>query len=157
MTTQFLQAVEEGNEETVMRMLANGFRLPLDDTPVTLINACSKGFLAIVRLLVAQIQTSIHVQVDSRGFSCLHAACETGRTDVALYLIKSVHMNVSSLTPDRDTPLHIAARHNHADIASILIEAHAPINAKNTQGGTPFFVVRSCIFSTSSSSTTASN
>ena len=142
MTTQFLQAVEEGNEETVMRMLANGFRLPLDDTPVPLINACSKGFLAIVRLLVAQIQTAIHSQVDSRGYTCLHAACETGRTDVASYLIKSVHMNVTSLTNDRDMPLHIAARHNHADIASILIEAQAPINAKNAQGGTPFFVVR---------------
>ena len=37
-----------------------------------------------------------------------------------------------------ETPLHIAAREGHIDIAELLINKGADINAKNNYGKTPF-------------------
>ena len=37
-----------------------------------------------------------------------------------------------------ETPLHIAAREGHIDIAELLINKGADVNAKNNYGKTPF-------------------
>ena len=45
----------------------------------------------------------------------------------------------------RQTPLHVAAKRNHLDIAVLLIRYHSDVNAKDSMGKTPlYFSVLDC-------------
>jgi uncharacterized protein len=73
--------------------------------------------------------------VDRAGRSPLHYAALEGRAaDVAAYLHE--HDEVNFADEDGFTPLHFAAQQQHAEVAAVLIEAGANLNARNRFGNT---------------------
>jgi Ankyrin repeats (3 copies) len=74
--------------------------------------------------------------VDRAGRSPLHYAALEGRVvDVAAYL-HGHGGEVNLADEDGYTPLHFAAQQQHADVAAVLIEAGADLNARNRFGNT---------------------
>ena len=79
-------------------------------------------------------------KVDQAGRSPLHHAAFEGRAaDVSAY-IQEHGDEVSLADKDGFTPLHAAAHAQHADIAVLLIEAGADLNARNRFGNTALWV-----------------
>ena len=69
--------------------------------------------------------------------TCLHMAASRGQlSSVRLLLAKGVDIN----SPKHNrglTPLHVAARFGHAEIARALVDAGASLNARDSKGRTP--------------------
>ena len=77
--------------------------------------------------------------VDRAGRSPLHYAAVEGRAaDVAAYLHEHGDQ-VNFADEDGFTPLHFAAQQQHAEVAAMLIDAGADLNARNRFGNTPLW------------------
>jgi ankyrin repeat protein len=61
------------------------------------------------------------------------AACKFGHADVARYFLD---LGVTVAARDDMTPLHWAAAHRYADVVRLLLTAGAPLEERNTWGGT---------------------
>ena len=70
----------------------------------------------------------------------IHRAAETGNIEaVKQHLAAGTDVNVKGGFAD-GTPLHYAAANGHKEIAELLIEKGADLNAKDEDGGTPLDV-----------------
>ena len=84
-------------------------------------------------------------QVDSRRKTILHLACQAGDVGVVRALVQSSGVNLDIVDKDECTPLCVALRDQHLEIAKILIEAGADVNMGGGVFGSPLLlaVVRS--------------
>ena len=97
--------------------------------------ACSWGALDVVKMLVragAEVSAT-----DDAGCTCLIFAARYGNTKIVRYLVRLPEVELSDRDVDNDTALHLAAKGNHTDVAQVLIDAGADIDAVNNFGCSP--------------------
>jgi hypothetical protein len=79
----------------------------------------------------------VHIPDDTKGLveMALSWACKFGRDDVAKFLLD---LGVDAASTDRDqmTALHWASARGMSDIIEMLLAKHAPLEVRNTWGGT---------------------
>lgn len=82
------------------------------------------------------------------GFTALHFAMRSGRSDIVALLLKrgaKTDVSIVGIDPiDREmvenwTPLHFATELTNPDIAKLLLQAGADVNAKDNMGHTPLY------------------
>ena len=93
-----------------------------------LMQAALLGDLEVVKLLLAK-----NADVNKPGWPRLHSACTAGHFEVVKLLIdRSAFIDAQS--PNRTTPLMMAARHRHTAIVRYLIEQGADPTQRNEAG-----------------------
>jgi len=73
-------------------------------------------------------------------YQTIHQAALDGDMAKLKELIKADPHQVNIVDYDNNTPLHLAASHNHAGAVEYLLENGADVNAKNSVGMTPLHV-----------------
>ncbi|OQR91709.1 hypothetical protein THRCLA_08900 [Thraustotheca clavata] len=72
------------------------------------------------------------------GKTALHYACAHGHLEVAMHLIKTLHLDETSVDIHRCNCLHYAARHGHMDLVQWLaFNSNVPLRARNAKGLQP--------------------
>lgn len=73
---------------------------------------------------------------EGNHWSALHYAVFNGHTELANYLLER-GADVNARSPNRSTPLMLAARENREELTKVLLEAGADTKAMNDWGDTP--------------------
>ncbi|MFT3848655.1 MAG: ankyrin repeat domain-containing protein [Propionivibrio sp.] len=73
---------------------------------------------------------------EGNNWSALHYAVFNGHSELANYLLER-GADVNARSPNRSTPLMLAARENREELAKVLLEAGADTKAMNDWGDTP--------------------
>ena len=100
-----------------------------------LISCSAKGELSAVKMLVqegARLRSR-----DRAGHTCLTLAAYFGHTETVRYLVGLPEVGVNHRADDGNTAVLSAARKNRADTMTVLIDAGADIEAKNSDGRSP--------------------
>ena len=106
---------------------------------------CHKGSLADIKEYIQtleedQLADILQLRRGIFGYTPLHEAVASGKTDVLDYLLKSsrnAKKFVDSTANDDYTPLHVAACSGHKDCAKVLLEHGANLYALNVDQKTP--------------------
>ena len=99
---------------------------PLGETALML--AALHGELDAVRMLVGR-----GAEVNRAGWTPLHYASTNGHVEVVRYLLER-HAYIDAQSPNRTTPLMMAARHKRPDVVRLLVEAGADPTPRNEAG-----------------------
>lgn len=98
-------------------------------------NWCREGETLQVRIWLDDLKNDMN-QGDDHGFSPLHWACLSGRTNIVdMLLNRGARINATNMGDD--TALHLASSHGHLDCVSLLLKNKADVNALNEHGNTP--------------------
>ncbi|MEZ5357377.1 MAG: ankyrin repeat domain-containing protein [Candidatus Zixiibacteriota bacterium] len=100
-----------------------------------ILTAARNGDLQTVKQLISHDKTIVNFK-DDRGTTALHLACDSGRTEVAKYLIQN-GADLLAVDNDGDTPLHYAAFSGYPDCIRLLVEKGTPVDVLNTNKSTP--------------------
>ena len=99
--------------------------------------ACESGALDVVKMLV---EAGVGVRAtDDEGSTCLAIAAYSGNTETARYLVGLPHVDVNHRDSTDFTVLHSAAASKATDVAQVLIDAGADIDAMNNEGHAPLY------------------
>jgi uncharacterized protein len=96
-----------------------------DETPLMM--ACLKGRLDWIQQLVGR-----GADINKPGWTPLHYAAFGGHADVIAYLLAQ-HAYIDAESPNRSTPLMVAARYGSLAAVKALVEAGADTRLKNEQ------------------------
>ena len=104
-------------------------RNPQGESPLMI--AAIKGHLGPARQLIQR-----GAEVNKTGWTPLHYAASRAETDsVAMArLLLEHHAYIDAESPNRSTPLMLAAMYGHADVARLLLEEGADPSLRNEQG-----------------------
>ncbi len=111
---------------------------PDGDTAMTLLHkAALQGQTEVVKWIVSQP----NVDVDGKnkyGRSPLHFACDAGHSEIVTLLLDA-KADVNCMSLGGLTPLHVAARQNHAACAKALFSSqqHVDVHAETAERQTP--------------------
>ena len=124
--TPLHEACEYGSEKIVELLLKKGARfLEADRDGVPPLHvACHEGHLAIVKLLFFHghdKKKGLVKAEDIQGSSALHYAVESGVTEIVEVLLLNGADPIAQ-KKNEVTPLHIAARNGHVEIAKCLLQ-----------------------------------
>lgn len=105
-------------------------RLDASDTKGTnaLMYAALHGQMSIVRRLVER-----EAQVNKTGWTALHFAASNGHDEVVSYLLEH-HAYIDAESPNRTTPLMMAARMKHPSTVRLLLQEGADPTPVNQSG-----------------------
>lgn len=129
-----LIAVTEGSMNSALFLMKQptvnvNARNAKDESPLMM--AALKGNLDMVRALIA-----VKADVNKPGWAPLHYACSNpepeSRAVVALLLENHAYIDAES--PNKTTPLMMAARYGHPDLVRLLLEEGADPSLRNQQG-----------------------
>ena len=99
--------------------------------------AVSHGNVEACRRMIADDESIVYCVDPESGFSNLHVAARHGSIElVAMFMELDCDVNLRT-TIGEWTPLHHACFYGFGDIAAILIDGGADVNAKNVAGFTP--------------------
>lgn len=101
-------------------------RNKVDESPLMM--AALKGHLAAVRRLIAR-----DADVNKTGWTPLHYAATGGHVEVIRELLNA-HAYVDAESPNRTTPLMMAARYGSPAAVRLLLESGADATLRNEQG-----------------------
>ena len=132
----FIQAVKDGNVESVRQFLQQGVPVNTKDdrgeTPLH--NSASNGHLEVARFL---IEAGADVNAKAKyGWTPLHWSAGRGHLEVARALIEA-GADVNAKENDGWTPLHWSAENGHLEVVRYLIEKGADVNSETEDGLTP--------------------
>ena len=119
---------------TLVKHKANvNARIDSGDTPLTL--AAMHEHDNVVHVLL----TDSHCQVNTKrrdGYTALHYSCRNGLVDIVRTLVKH-KANVNARIDSGDTPLTLAAMHEHDNVVHVLLtDSHCQVNTKRRDGYT---------------------
>lgn len=98
-------------------------------TSLTIHEACAAGLFRHVQLMIEHKEDVIE-EMSTQGFTPLGIASHFGKEDIVrLLLTHSADPNVSSQNGYSVYPIHSALANNYSNIAKMLIEAGAEVNA----------------------------
>ena len=105
-----------------------------------LVMAALKGHLALARELIER-----NAEVNKPGWAPLHYACSNGEPEskAMVALLLEHHAYIDAESPNRTTPLMMAARYGHPDAVRLLLEEGADPSLRNEQGLTAVDFARS--------------
>ena len=132
-----IEAARNTEVEVVRELLSIGgySQANLQDALAAASSCCDE---AVLGLLVA------HIAKHSDGFlwppTLLCRATQFGLKNVVRTLLKLGASFETAIAPQNMTPLHFAARHGQAEIASILLESGASLENQNEYGWTPLHI-----------------
>jgi ankyrin repeat protein len=132
--TTLIDAAEQGDRATALRLLAKGANpnTPSPDGTTAIMWAASNGDLDLVRAL---IKSGANVKLTNQfGTSAITEAAIIGSAPIIDVLLKA-GADVNTKNPEGETPLMAVARSGKVDAAKRLLEAGADVNAKETFGG----------------------
>ena len=134
--TPLLLAAEEGHSD-VMKILCAAGAMPtvrdeFDSTPLH--KAARNGHLEAVNLLIEKEGDVL--ATDYRSQIPLHLAAKMGAAEIVERLLKqkSKSAQVKAKNEDEETALHLAARNEHTQVLSILLDADAELEAVSKKG-----------------------
>ena len=108
-------------------------RTDSDDTPLTL--AAIEGHDNVVHALLSDSQCLVDAKGQD-GYTVLHYSCRDGHVDIVRTLV-SHKANVNARTDSGDTPLTLAARHEHGKVVhALLSDSQCLVDAKGQDGYT---------------------
>ena len=96
-----------------------------------LMMAALKGHLAIAKRLIAR-----EAEVNKPGWTPLHYA-SSNPEPVSVEMVRLLlehHAYIDAESPNRTTPLMMAARYGHSDVVNLLLEEGADASVKNEKG-----------------------
>ncbi|KAK3899739.1 hypothetical protein C8A05DRAFT_36634 [Staphylotrichum tortipilum] len=102
--------------------------------------AATDGHKEMVTILLAYSQTKAATPAGDGLRTALHKAAYRGHLEIATLLVDHDSDTVDARDVDGHTPLHDASRQNKPEMALMLIEANADVNAKTKRGATPLHV-----------------
>lgn len=132
MTQALVNAGEKGNAAEVRRLLKAGAHIRNGDGALSM--ACRAGSVACVRLL---LNAGANANTCGNWYTPLMWACMKGHTDVARVLLEVGGADANAVTCEDETALYFAAQNNLPELANLLLEHGADINAEAVCG-TPF-------------------
>ena len=88
-------------------------------------------------LLKASKDPAIFRAQDFWGRTCLHWTAIGGNKKLARTILNVLHQDVDPQDHRGRTPLHLAAAYNHIEIAKLLLEGNANVDAESDGGWTP--------------------
>ena len=104
-----------------------------------LLLSAMKGYLKLGHFLIekhADIRTR-----NNKGNTVLHEAAKHGHAELMEILLTVPILNINATNEDEETPLHMATRYNHSDVALLLLRKKAATNIYNKDGQTAFDLV----------------
>lgn len=100
--------------------------------------SCQRRNFGMIKFL---IDNAANVNLtDGRLMTVLHKACSYGHMDLINLLLSAPNVNIEATDDRRCTPLHYACKEGNYKAAKRLIDAGANVNAKNSEGITPYQV-----------------
>ena len=128
-------------KDIVELLLNNGARVDTKNREGNdaLLLACSKGFTKVVQVLL-QAGSNPRV-VNDLGNTIVHMCAMTGHSELLDMLLDLEVPFINLSNSDGDTPLHLAIKNNHAEVAAVLIRKGSSILSKNSAGKTPIDLV----------------
>jgi uncharacterized protein len=104
-----------------------------------LLLACAKGYTKVCQLL---LQNGGNPRVvNDMGNTVVHQCAASGHSELVEMLLDLAIPFISILNSEGDTPLHIAVKNNHADVAAVLLRKGSSLTLKNQAGKTPVDLV----------------
>ena len=132
MTQALVDAGEKGNAAEVRRLLKAGAHIRNGDGALAM--ACKSGSVACVRLL---LKAGANANTRGDWYTPLMWACMEGHTDVARVLLEEGGADVNAENCEFETALFLAAKNDLPELADLLLEHGADVNAWAADG-TPF-------------------
>ncbi|MDO4220586.1 MAG: ankyrin repeat domain-containing protein [Akkermansia sp.] len=131
-----------GNAGGVLQALRNGADIETrDESGLTpLMWAAQQEVSAVVSLLLEQGANPL--VRDNEGWSPLHCAASGGSKDGMACLLAVCKEGINTFNSKGETPLLVALRMHREDIARMLVEAGADVNAKNNDNRNAVDVAR---------------
>lgn len=119
--------------------------LSLDTGETPLHMAILNGHTELAKLLIAK-GADLHLRIfagDYTGYSASHLAAQGNRMEIAEAIVKrAVSLNTKT-DRTRSTPLHLAVANNLIDMATLLLDGGADVNAKDYTADTPLHLAAS--------------
>jgi ankyrin repeat protein len=141
---QLFMAVRSGDTPAAVAALDSGCPVDLMEAgtgDTALLAACRGGHLDIVRAALARgARNDPH---PSFGQTALQAAVDAGHTDCAALILATAAPSAADAVianhedPNKESPLHVAARRGDARMAELLLHHGADPHLVDGQGGTP--------------------
>jgi ankyrin repeat protein len=102
--------------------------------------AAATGAVDALNVLIGSsrcdLQARSSADQDEGGFTALHLAASSGSCDACKLLLNEAPSLIRQPSAAESTPLHLAARRNDAEIVRLLLDAGAPIDARDVVGET---------------------
>ena len=133
----FFRAIKFDDERTVQALLNRGFDPnTLDESGRSgLLRALQEPSPKVAEILIRAPQTRVELRNDKDESPLMMAALRGQKSLVELLIWRDADVNKTGWTP-----LHYAASGGHADIARILLEHSAYIDAESPNGTTPLMM-----------------
>ena len=134
LTVSLMDAVENGDTETVLALLEySSYMAILFDTE-PLIGASYHGHTETVKALL-DAGADVNMGSPGVGWTALSMAADNGQTEVIKILLDA-GVNVNAAIGNGNTALMRAAMHGQTEVVEILLEAGAEVNNKSVSGST---------------------
>lgn len=127
-------ACEFGQLDMILELIRSGITINTGGLFSPLYEACSKGHLSVVRML---LENGAIVS----DFGILHTACMNGYVEVVRELLAyDAHLVTKDRDEYRETPLHIAINMGHLEVVRELVTRGAFLNDDNWHNETPICI-----------------